>query len=77
MGWGYIADGSGTVVMTGNKRIYGISASSEAGGTVTINGGDVIIVPAMGSFQFEPQGLLVDPTIVFTGTDTYLIEYAD
>lgn len=72
--WGYNAGASGTVVLTGSKRVIGIAAHATTAGSFTINGGDSIPVPANSSIEIQPIANLVDPTIVFTGTDSYFIE---
>ena len=73
--WGYIAGISGTFAFSGGKRIVSISAYSAAGGTMVINGGDSYpIVEATGIF-ISPQGNIVDPVVIFTGTNSFFIEY--
>jgi hypothetical protein len=80
--WGYSSGTSGTVTLTGGKRVLQITAVAlEAAGSFTINGGDVIALPYGSSdkvsteITIEPQGNLTNPTIVFTGTDSYFVEY--
>lgn len=73
--WGYVSDISGTETLSGSKRVIGITAVSTAGGTITINGGDTITLPANSSFKMAPQANLVDPTIIFTATNSYVVEY--
>lgn len=70
--WAYYAGTSGSVAVNG--RVLGITASSAAGGTMTIDGGATITIPASGSIAFAPQGNLASPTVVFTGTDSYVVE---
>lgn len=71
--WDYYAGTSGTVVVTG--RVLTISATgSLLGGTVTINSGDAIPVNEFSAVTLEPKANLVNPTVVFTGTDGYMIE---
>lgn len=72
--WAYYAGTSGTVNVTSGQRVLGISAHSTLGGTMTINGGQTITVPANVSLVITPVGNLTAPTIVFTSTDTYFIE---
>ena len=56
-------------------RVLGISAyAASTGATVSINGGDAIPVPPSGGFALDPRGNLLDPTIVFAGTDAYFVE---
>lgn len=73
--WGYAAGTSGTVALDGRKRVLTVTASSVAGGTVTVDGGDPITIPANGEMTIEPQVQLTDPTIVFTGTDAYYVDW--
>jgi hypothetical protein len=73
--FGYVSGVSGTETLTGSKKVKSISAYSLAGGTVQINGGDSIIIPANGSVDIPCDYNLVDPTVIFTGTNTYLITY--
>lgn len=80
--WGYSAGTSGTVNLTGSKRVVQITATAlEAAGTITINGGDTITLPYGGTdkvstgITIAPLANLTDPTVVFTGTDAYFIEY--
>lgn len=71
--WGYHAGVSGTVNITG--RVLGVAAHAAAGGaTVSINGGDTIPVPTGAGIALTPVGTLIAPTIVFTGTDSYMVE---
>ena len=72
--WQYYSGISGTVVVSALERVIGIAAHSTAGGTVTINGGSAVTLPANVAIVIEPQGNLTAPTIVFTGTDTYFVE---
>lgn len=72
--WGYVSGLDGTVVITGNKRVVGIGAYSLLGGSFTINGGDTITLPSGVAYNIQPNGNLVDPTIIFTGTNTFIIE---
>ncbi len=73
--WGYKAGASGSPTLTG-KRVLAIyaSAPSDADGSLVINGGDSIPVPAGKGINIEPRGVLTAPTIVFTGTDGYFVE---
>jgi hypothetical protein len=73
---------SGTVTLTGSKRVLQITAVAlEAAGSITIDGGDTIPLPygatdkVSSSISIEPKGNLIDPVIVFTGTDSYFVEY--
>ncbi len=80
--WGYNSGTSGTLTLTGGKRVLQITAIAlEAGGTIQINGGDTITIPygatdkVSSSLTIEPKGNLTNPTIVFTGTDAFFCEY--
>lgn len=83
--WEYYAGTSGTVTvgtkLGAGERVIGIAAAVTAsGGTVQINGGDVIPIPFPGSGQpvvgvdLSPRGNLVDPVIVFSGTASFMVE---
>lgn len=73
--WDYKAGVSGTPTFGGGSKIRSIIARSLTGGSLTINGGDSIPIPASVGLEINPQGLLVSPTLVFTGTDMYFIEF--
>lgn len=75
--WGYTAGVSGSVTLTGSKRVLHISAlnSSLLSASVTINGGTAIPLPAGATLALSPKANLVDPTIVFTGTTSYFVEH--
>lgn len=70
--WSYYAGITGSVSVTG--RVVGISAYAALGGTITINGGATITLPIGVAISIAPNGNLVSPTIVFTGTSTYFVE---
>lgn len=73
--WGYNAGVSGTVTLAGSKRVRSITAISTAGGTVTIDGGDSIPIPANFAFNLPIDAQITDAVIVFTGTDSYFVDY--
>ena len=80
--WGYNAGISGTLTLTGGKRVLMISAIAEqAAATITINGGDTITLPygstdkVSSALEIRPAGNLTNPTIVFTSTVAYFVEY--
>lgn len=77
--WGYNAGTTGTLNVAANKRILAISATSPAlvGSTMTINGGQTITIPAGTSITIAPKANLVAPTIVFTGTASYFVEFIE
>ena len=72
--WGYYAGASGTVVVGADERVLGITAHATTAGSMTINGGDSIPIPANTSVVFTPERTLTAPTVVLTGTDSYIIE---
>lgn len=74
--WGYAAGTSGTPTLPANAKVLQISATSLSGGSFTVNGGSSITIPANQQFTLEPRGNLVSPTVAFTGTSSYVIEYA-
>lgn len=80
--WGYNAGTSGTLTLTGSKRVLSITAIAlGSAGSFTINGGDTISLPydstdkAASALTIKPMANLVDPTIIFTSTDGYFVEY--
>lgn len=67
--------GGGTVTVAAGRRVCGITALAVgADGTITINGGNVITVRAGSTFSYNPNGNLVAPTIVFSGSLDYFVE---
>lgn len=73
--WSYVSGVNGTVVVAAGKRVIGIAAYSTAGGTLTIDGGDSVTIPAGSAISIEPKGNLIAPTIVFSGGVTaYFVE---
>lgn len=72
--WVYYAGSSGTVNVTAGQRVIGISAHATTAGSLTINGGATVTIPAGASFNLEPLGNLTAPTVIFTSTDAYFIE---
>lgn len=73
--WSYLAGVNGTVVVAAGKRVIGIAAYSAAGGTLTIDGGDSVVIPAGASIDIAPMGNLVGPTLVFSaGVTSYFVE---
>jgi hypothetical protein len=72
--WFYYAGVVGTVVVAAGQRVVGISAFSVLGGSLAINGGADITLPPGVAINIEPKGNLIAPTIVFTETDTYIVE---
>lgn len=72
--WKYYAGVSGPVAVGAGERVMGIAAHASVAGTVQINGGPIITIPANVSVGIEPQGNLTAPVIIFTATDTYIVE---
>lgn len=72
--WSYYAGTSGTVNVAAGQRVIGIAAHATGAGSMTIAGGASITIPAGLAYSFTPNGNLVAPQVVFTGTDTYVIE---
>jgi malic enzyme len=68
--WGYYAGVSGTVNVAAGRAVLGIGCQGT--GSITINGGAAVLVD--GAFSLTPEGLLVAPVIVFTGTTSYFVE---
>lgn len=80
--WGYNSGVSGTLVLSGGKRVLQITAiAEEAAATITINGGDTITLPygttdkVSSAITIEPKGNLTNPTIIFTATKAWFVEY--
>lgn len=80
--WGYASGTSGTVDIPAGCRVLQITAIAlGSAGSLTINGGSSIVLPYDGtdhvssSITITPKGNLVAPTIVFTSTDGYFVEY--
>lgn len=72
--WSYYAGTSGTVNVAAGRRVIGIAAHATSAGSLTINGGETIPLPAGASIAIAPQGNLVAPTVILVGTDSYFIE---
>lgn len=76
--FGYAAGTSGTETLSGSKRVQSLAAHAPTSGaaSVTINGGDSITVPAGTQLALAfGDGVLVDPEVVFTGTDSYYLDW--
>ena len=77
--WSYYGGTSGSVSVTG--RVLTITAiAQQAAGSIQINGGDTIPLPygstdkVSSALTISPNGNLVSPSIVFTGTDAFFVE---
>jgi hypothetical protein len=80
--WGYNSGTAGTLALTGGKKVLQITAIAEEGpATITINGGDTIVLPygesdkVSSAITIEPKGNLVNATIIFTNTKAYFCEW--
>lgn len=79
--WGYSAGASGTVTIAAGAKVIQIIVHSTAAGTMTIFGGASIPIIATAqpvAFRFIHtlvQATAAAQTIVFTGTDSYFIEW--
>lgn len=78
--WSYAAGTSGTESITG--RVLQITAIAlESSASISINGGASITIPYStenktgSSLTVEPKGNLINPSITFTGTASYFIEF--
>lgn len=72
--WDYRSGISGAPSFTG--RVLQITATAGlTAGSFTIDGGNTVTVPAGKSISIEPRGNLSSPTIVFTGTQAYFVEF--
>ena len=80
--WGYAAGVDGSPTLPANSKVLQITAMTlEAAATLTINGGDTITIPYStanktgSSVTITPKGNLVQPTLTFTDTASYFVEY--
>lgn len=74
--WTYYSGSAGTVVIPANHIVISLSAYAASGGTLTINGGSPVILPAGVSISISPRCPIIAPTIVFSNTSTYFVEVA-
>lgn len=72
--WDSVAGVSGTETLTGSKRIVGVMAHFTTAGTVQINA-TTVPCPAGLTFNWNPNAQVTDPTLIFTGSDSYFVEY--
>lgn len=77
--WGYNAGTSGTLAVAANKRILAITATAPtlAAASMTINGGQTITIPAGTTITISPRANLTSPTLVFTSTTSYFVEFIE
>lgn len=73
--WSYIAGTSGVRSLASNQRVTSISCIGSSGsGSLTINGGESIAIPAFNSFSLDIKGRLFGPTLNFVNTASYAVE---
>lgn len=77
--WGYNSGTSGSLTVAANKRILSITASAAplVAASMTINGGQTIVIPAGTTITITPKANLTAPTIVFTATISYFVEFVE
>ena len=77
--WGYNAGTSGTLTVAANKRVLAITATAPPllAASMTINGGQSITIPAGTSITINPRANLTAPTLVFTSTSAYFVEFIE
>jgi hypothetical protein len=77
--WGYNAGTAGTLTVAANKRVLAITATAPPllGATMTINGGQTITIPAGTTITISPRANLTAPTLVFTSTSAYFVEFIE
>lgn len=74
--WDYDGGVSGTIVVPPGGKVLTITAvDTVGGGTVQINGGAIIPIPALVGFTANPEGRLVAPTIEFVGTESCFVDW--
>lgn len=74
--WGYDSGTAGSISISSGLRVLQITAVAGASGaTMTINGGSTVTIPALTSITIEPKGNLTAPSLVFTSTTGYFVEY--
>lgn len=77
--YGYRAGtGSATIVVPAGGKVIGLTFLAPSGGaaTLTINGGDTVTAPAGAQAGSGVEGQLIAPTLVFTGTASFWVEWA-
>jgi hypothetical protein len=79
VGLHYSAGVSGTYTVPANAYATGITCHATTVGSLSINSGDAIPIPAGAAFSMSPPLLGTNfqlgpgSTIVFTGTDSYVV----
>lgn len=76
--WGYRAGEDGTPSLPSDARVLSLACvAGSSGATVVIDGGDEIPVPNGQSFSMTVEANLIDPTIVFTDTVTFIVQFVE
>lgn len=77
--WGYNAGTNGSLAVAANKRIIAITATASplTAASMTINAGQTITIPAGTSITITPRANLTAPTLVFTSTASYFVEFVE
>lgn len=75
--WAYLAGTEGTATVPAAKKVLQISASASTAlaASFSVNGGPSIPIPLGQAVTLEPRGNLIAPSIVFTNTASYVVEY--
>lgn len=86
--WDYVSGTSGTINMashvnealevpgTDEARVLSITAIAGAeDGTVQIDNRGAVTIPAGNVLTLNPNGTIINPTIIFTNTGSYVIEF--
>lgn len=75
--WGYLTGTAGTTNVPATSKVLTITALAGYDGSpsIAVNGGAAIALPHGASLTIQPRGNLIAPSIVFTGTTTYFVEY--
>jgi len=74
--WDYHAGVSGTVVLTAGQRLLAVAAHATSAGSLTINGGDSVPIPANTGWGLDSIfAQTTAPVLVFTGTDSFTVAY--
>ena len=75
--WGYRSGITGTPSIPAGARVLSISAIAPADtpASFTVDGGNAITIPGYQNFSLSPKGNLIAPVLVFTGTESYVVEF--
>ena len=72
--WGYATGADGSETITGHVLSLTAVAGTLAA-SLSINGGPAIAIPSNRTLTLTPRGTLVNPTLVFSGTQAYVVEW--